>query len=290
MDGSSSLRTVVCAIVLMASATHAALFEQDAMVSMLALVLSGAALVVSAISDRRASERELILPMLDTSHTGQSAAPKFCSSAPVHMATAPRRNHHLTTTHAYVPDGLTPEQYKKLKEKEKKKQDLGKIGARGYKSRSFQSFQEALERGEASHLMPVDPRDVKSGKIPIEEVPYMQRGGAWDGSDVKGFARIRAQAKQAQFKASGGKKGAYTAGKWLQSDKDYANGGEKKAQQYGGFFGMGGGAKKEEMKVDSKMTDQDMWRYSGATNMGGSSKSKKAAADPAPKKKNIFGF
>jgi len=60
---------------------------------------------------------------------------------------------------AYVPDGFTPESYKKFKEKEKKKnkgKNLGKVGPKGFQSRSFQSFQEAMERGEAKHLMPVE--------------------------------------------------------------------------------------------------------------------------------------
>merc|ERR1712205_25397 len=48
----------------------------------------------------------------------------------------------------------------------------------------------------------------------IEEVPYMQRaGGAWDGSDLKGAALRRAKKKQSQ--------GMYTAGKWLDSDREY---------------------------------------------------------------------
>ena len=53
-----------------------------------------------------------------------------------------------------------------------------------------------MEKGEATHLFAVDPRKIKSGEVPIEEVPYMQRaGGAWDGSDLKGAALRRAKKK-----------------------------------------------------------------------------------------------
>ena len=68
----------------------------------------------------------------------------------------------------YVPDGFTAESYKKFKEDEKKKkQNLGRVGPRGFKSRSMQSFQEALEKGEAKHLMPVfnAKQKIASGKL-----------------------------------------------------------------------------------------------------------------------------
>ena len=58
----------------------------------------------------------------------------------------------------YVPDGFTKESYEKFKKAEaakKQKKNLGRMGPKGFQSRSFQSFQEALERGEATHLMPV---------------------------------------------------------------------------------------------------------------------------------------
>jgi hypothetical protein len=46
---------------------------------------------------------------------------------------------------------------------------------------SFQSFQEALEKGEASHLMPVfnAKQKIQSGELRPEDIPYMQRGGNW---------------------------------------------------------------------------------------------------------------
>lgn len=76
---------------------------------------------------------------------------------------------------AYVPDGLTPEQWKALKKKEeeeRKKKNFGAGGTRGFKSRSMWSFIEAYEKGEAQHLYPVDPSKVKTGEIPLKDVPY----------------------------------------------------------------------------------------------------------------------
>jgi hypothetical protein len=67
-----------------------------------------------------------------------------------------------TTTTAlfeYIPSGFTKESYAKFKKdearKKTQKKNLGRMGPKGFQSRSFQSFQEALERGEAKHLMPV---------------------------------------------------------------------------------------------------------------------------------------
>ena len=59
---------------------------------------------------------------------------------------------------------------------------------------------------------------IKRGELRKEDIPYMQRGGAWDNSDVKG-------AKKA---------------KWLNSDKEYAEGGFKKEQSVS-IFGQGAG-------------------------------------------------
>uniref|UniRef100_A0A7S1FZL9 Uncharacterized protein n=1 Tax=Corethron hystrix TaxID=216773 RepID=A0A7S1FZL9_9STRA len=115
--------------------------------------------------------------------------------------------------YGYVPSGFTPESYKKFKEdeaKKKQKTGLGGVGPRGFKSRSMQSFQEAMERGEATHLMPVfnAKQKIARGEIKQEDVPYMQRGGKWDNSDIKG-AKMK---------------------KWLKSDKDYSTGGYRKEQ------------------------------------------------------------
>ena len=84
---------------------------------------------------------------------------------------------------------MSKEEWAKIQKKEveaKKTKKFGLGGARGFESRSMQSFQEARERGEADHLFPVNPADVASGKIPLKDVPYMQRGGSWKNSDLKG--------------------------------------------------------------------------------------------------------
>jgi hypothetical protein len=54
----------------------------------------------------------------------------------------------------------------------------GRMGPKGFKSRSMQSFQEALERGEAEHLLPVfnAKQKIARGELKEEDIPYMQRG------------------------------------------------------------------------------------------------------------------
>ena len=89
----------------------------------------------------------------------------------------------------YVPDGMTPEQYKKMKEKDaaaKRGKNLGAYGPQSFKSRSLQAFQKDLEEGKASHLMPVlnAKEQLKAGKLKQEDIPYMQRLGSWDNSDI----------------------------------------------------------------------------------------------------------
>ena len=81
-----------------------------------------------------------------------------------------------TALFGYVPDGFTKESYAKFKEQEKAKmakKNLGGLGPRGFKSRSMQSFQEALERGEAEHLLPVfnAKERVKKGELKLEDIP-----------------------------------------------------------------------------------------------------------------------
>lgn len=91
-----------------------------------------------------------------------------------------------TMLYGYVPDGLTEDQYNKIKQERQSNKKLGKIGPRGFKSRSFDSFLKAKERGEVSYNFPVNPKDIRSGKIALKDVPYMQRGGSWDNSDLSG--------------------------------------------------------------------------------------------------------
>ena len=59
---------------------------------------------------------------------------------------------------------------------------------------------------------------VAKGELRKEDIPYMQRGGSWDNTDIRGAKRKR----------------------WLESDKDYASGGYKKEQSIS-IFGVGGG-------------------------------------------------
>merc|ERR1711939_817432 len=70
--------------------------------------------------------------------------------------------------------------------KQRTGKNFGAGGARGFKSRSFNSFVDAMERGEATHLFAVNPDEVRKGNIALKDVPYMQRGGSWDNSDLKG--------------------------------------------------------------------------------------------------------
>lgn len=127
-----------------------------------------------------------------------------------------------TSLNAYVPDGLSPAEYQKIKAADKKKlgKDLGRLGPRGFKSRSMQSWQQAYEKGLTGHsFAPFGYREaVKAGKIKKEDVPYMVRGGSWDNSDVFGAKRLP----------------------WLKSDKEYAKGGYKK-EQSASILGSGPG-------------------------------------------------
>ncbi len=76
---------------------------------------------------------------------------------------------------------MSKEQWKKLKEAEKKKnagKNLGQTGITSFKSRSFADWQKS----GGKNLFPVDPRSVKDAS----ELPYMQRpGGMPDDSDLK---------------------------------------------------------------------------------------------------------
>jgi len=56
---------------------------------------------------------------------------------------------------------------------------------------------------------------IRKGELKKEDIPYMQRGGSWDNNDVKGARKV----------------------KWLNSDKDYAEGGYKKTQSASIFGG-----------------------------------------------------
>jgi hypothetical protein len=173
--------------------------------------------------------------------------------------------------HAYVPSGMSKEEWAKVQKKEadaKKTKKFGLGGARGFESRSMQSFQEARERGEADHLFPVNPADVASGKIALKDVPYMQRGGSWKNSDLKG--------KKGWMTTGFGMR-AYNDGKAAkmkenQYDKKYNN----LKPNIGIFDGVAldwtgkGSRDKTQNTVANRAAkngisqDQQMWRDSGA--------------------------
>ena len=71
-----------------------------------------------------------------------------------------------------LPKRAMPPSRKKEAEQAKKK-NLAGVGPRGFKSRSMQSFQEALERGEAEHLLPVFNANerIKKGELKKEDIP-----------------------------------------------------------------------------------------------------------------------
>lgn len=90
----------------------------------------------------------------------------FAPSAPLRPMSARTTAGRTTGLRmVYVPDGLTLEQWKKIKAKEeaqKKDADLGRVGVKGFESRSLQAWQEAGAR----HLFPVNPKKVNTIVIP----------------------------------------------------------------------------------------------------------------------------
>ena len=91
----------------------------------------------------------------------------------------------------------------------------------------------------------------------FDSTQYMQRGGKWDNTDIKG-ARNRKS--------------------WLSSDKEYASGGYKKEQSVS-IFGVGGGL--------------DWTGQQGRTGPQAATAAKRGQPQQkqqAPKKKGWFGF
>merc|ERR1712046_81354 len=92
---------------------------------------------------------------------------------------------------SYVPDGMTKEQYAKIKAKDKKRDMPGKFnGTSGmkFRSRTMEEFQTLREQGKVSYNMPMENAEAKlrRGEIKPSDIPYMQRpGGMPDGSDLK---------------------------------------------------------------------------------------------------------
>jgi len=93
-----------------------------------------------------------------------------------------RNGRSLQVKMEYIPEGLTKAQWQAIKKKEeedkKAKGNLGAMGTKRFRSRSF----EAWQKSGGQHLFPVNPTEV-----PYEERPYMQRrGGDWEGKDLEG--------------------------------------------------------------------------------------------------------
>ena len=172
-----------------------------------------------------------------------------------------------TQLYGYVPDGLTKEQWAAMQKKEKeekKNKNFGAGGARGFKSRSFNSFVEALEKGEADHLFAVDPRKVRSGEIALKDVPYMQRGGSWDNSDLAG----KKGWQKTGFGMTAWNDGKAQKKRELDSDKKY-NGLKPDIGIFGTTINWSGkGASGDDLAARAKKNgvsaDQQMWRDSGA--------------------------
>ena len=172
-----------------------------------------------------------------------------------------------TQLYGYVPDGLSKEQWAAMQKKEKddkKNKNFGAGGARGFKSRSFNSFVEALEKGEADHLVAVDPRDVRSGKGALKDVPYMQRGGSWDNSDLAG----KKGWQKTGFGMTAWNDGKAEKKKELDSDKKY-NGLKPDIGIFGTTINWSGKAASGDdlaarAKKNGVSADQQMWRDSGA--------------------------
>lgn len=189
-----------------------------------------------------------------------------------HQPAAMTRPETSALNMGYVPDGFTATSYKKFKAEEAKKKatkNLGGVGPRGFQSRSMQSFQEALEKGEAEHLLPVFNANerIKKGELRPEDVPYMQRGGKWDNTDIKGARNKK---------------------NWLKSDKDYAAGGYKRDENYilgfGGIDWTGKGARSGPESSTSAMPKVN--KNYKAPNVN----SMKGVGNNKPEKKGLFGL
>lgn len=102
---------------------------------------------------------------------------------------------------------------------------------------------------------------MKRGEIKKEDIPYMQRGGSWDNSDVRGAKKAR----------------------WLNSDKNYASGGFRKEQSVS-ILGSGQGLDWSGTRGRQGPTANG-YKAPNVKNM-----KKGLKDDDKPKKKNMFGF
>ena len=176
-------------------------------------------------------------------------------SVPARTA-ARARSSSTALSMAYVPDGMTAEQYRKIQQKEKDKKaaaDLARNGARGFKSRSFKSFQASLERGEnAKNYATFNAKErLAKGELREADIPYMQReNGAWDNSDVA-------------------RRGSKDLKKRTQEDNDFEN--NPNRMMFTSFMNAG-----PKNSGAAAKNDEDMWRATGARFAGDKEKKTKA--------------
>lgn len=142
----------------------------------------------------------------------------------------------------YIPDGMTPHQWHEMQRQERKsqkKKNFGAFGPQSFQSRSLQSFQKDLQDGKVRHLMPVmfAKQQVKKGKIREEEVPYMQRGGKWDNSDVRNAKnKLEWTETDKQYAAGEGPFAAFFKGKQQKAPTTMEK--ETSTPKKKGFFGL----------------------------------------------------
>jgi hypothetical protein len=134
---------------------------------------------------------------------------------------------------------MSPEQYRKLRQKEQeaeKQKKFGAFGPQSFKSRSLQSFQQDLEKGKVNHLMPMmdAKKRLAKGEIKTEDIPYMQRGGAWDNSDVKSAKKLD----------------------WNESDKKYSQNAKRTGLDWMGANQRRGPTQQAKTKPAAKKTDK----------------------------------
>jgi hypothetical protein len=145
----------------------------------------------------------------------------FAFARPPHGASS-RAVNRVTSKFAmrgYLPDGMSDEEYARVRERDAKPRKFDRVGISKYKSRSMKgthwargptralwstprcipltaraphprplracacaAFMESLENGTGKHLFAIDPK--KPG-VKQQDVPYMmRRGGKWDDSDI----------------------------------------------------------------------------------------------------------
>ena len=176
--------------------------------------------------------------------TAPIATPSSTRLSATIATTTTNKQQRLGPLFGYVPDGLTPEQYRQIRTNDRKKtlgKNLGRLGPRGFKSRSLQAWQEAYERGETGHLYAptfennrrqkrATTSNNKKQRPNDNDIPYMmRRGGSWDNSDVRGARKL----------------------KWRPADRAYAAGGYKK-EQSASILGSGPGFNWTGEKRDNK--------------------------------------